>query len=297
MTTELLSRLLEGETLVADGAMGTSLMALGGQPGEAYETWVLQPDRASVVRGVHERYRAAGALIILAATFGANPWRLGAEAAGEHIVELNRVAAQLARDAAPGALIAGSIGPSGRLLAPLGDLDPADAVDGFALQAQGLAAGHADLAWIETMADLAEVAAAIEGVRRADPSLPIVATLVFDGRGRTMMGTTPEQAAETLVELGVAAIGANCGDGPDPVELAVGRLRAAAPGVPIVAKANAGLPVTTADGVVYPATPAEMAGHARRALAAGATVIGGCCGTTEAHIRAMSAAVIPAGAG
>lgn len=297
MTIEPLSALLAGETLVADGAMGTSLMALGGRPGEAYETWVLEPDRAFVVRRVHERYRAAGASIILTATFGANPWRLGAEAVGERVVEVNRVAAQLARDAAPGALIAGSIGPSGRLLAPLGDLDPVDAADGFALQAQGLVAGHVDLAWIETMADLAEVAAAIEGVRRADPALPIVATLVFDARGRTMMGTTTEQAAETLLQLGVAAIGANCGDGPDPVELAVRRLRAAAPGVPIVAKANAGLPITTADGVVYPATPGEMAEHALRARAAGATVIGGCCGTTEAHIRAISAAVIADGAG
>jgi 5-methyltetrahydrofolate--homocysteine methyltransferase len=205
------------------------------------------------------------------------------------------VAAQLAREAAPGALIAGSIGPSGRLLAPLGDLDPAGAADGFALQAQGLVAGRVDLAWIETMADVAEVAAAVQGVRRVDPTLPIAATLVFDARGRTMMGTTPEQAAAALLELGVVAIGANCGDGPEPVELAVGRLRVAAPGVPIVAKANAGLPITTADGVAYPATPREMAQHARRALSAGATVVGGCCGTTAAHIQAIAEALIAEG--
>lgn len=280
-----------GRPVLADGAMGTALMELGGRPGEAYERWVLDPARAPMVGGVHAAYREAGAAIVLSATFGANPWRLGGDPAPDEIVSLNRAAALLARAAAPGALIAGSIGPSGRLLAPLGDLEPAGAADGFEAQARGLVDGGVDVAWIETMADPAEVAAAIEGVRRVAPALPIVVTLVFDVRGRTMMGTTPERVAALLRDLGVAAAGANCGDGPAPVELAIGRMRAADPDLPIVAKANAGLPVATADGVRYPATPDEMAAHALRAVAAGASIVGGCCGTTDAHVRAMAAAL------
>ena len=285
MTESFASLLASGRPIVLDGAMGTQLMAAGAGPGESFERWVLDPVRAETVRAVHRAYRAAGAEILLTDSFGANPWRLGGAPSGD-VEALNRAAAELARGVAGGALVAGSIGPSGELLEPLGTLSRAAAADGFAAQAAGLADGGADLLWIETMSDLDEVRAAFQGARRAAPGLPVVVTLTFQ-RGRTMMGTAAGEAVAVLRDLGVAAAGANCGAGFAEVEAAIAAMRAADPAIPLVAKANAGLPVATADGVVYPGTPAEAAAHARRVVALGASLVGGCCGTTPAHVAAI----------
>jgi len=276
--------------VVADGAMGTELLRAGAAPGERLEPWVLDPSRAPLVAAVHRAYRDAGARIVLTNSFGANPLRLGLPAA--EASDVARGAARLARDAVgPGVVVAGSVGPTGRLLEPFGDLAPAAAREAFEAAISGLVAGSADVVWIETFSDLEEARAAVTAAGAVAPALPVVVTLTFE-RGRTMMGTRPEEAADVLAGMGVAALGANCGNGFEEVERVLPGLAAGAPGLPLVAKANAGRPIATADGgVYYPGTPAEAGAHALRAVAAGARIVGGCCGTTPAHVAAIAAAL------
>ncbi|NDJ85633.1 MAG: methionine synthase, partial [Chloroflexi bacterium] len=158
-------------------------------------------------------------------------------------------------------------------------------------QARALLAGGVDVFWIETMADLREVEAAVEACRRVAPELPVVTTMTFDTGGRTMMGVTPEQAVATLDALSVAALGANCGNGPSEIETVIAAMHKAGPGVPLVAKANAGLPRMVEGRSVYDATPAEMAAYACRLRELGARIVGACCGSTPAHIQAIAAAL------
>ena len=209
--------LAEGGPILADGAMGTSLFANGLQFGDPPEVWNLtHPD---VIRRIQRGFLDAGSRIILTNTFGGNRLRLALHGLSERVDELNRTAAILARaevSAAGGdALVAGDIGPSGEIVQPLGTLDYEIAVDVFREQAASLVAGGVDLIWIETMSDLNEIKAAIEGVRQASPGIALVATMTFDTRGHTMMGVTPEQAVEALVAWGADAVGGNCGNGPD----------------------------------------------------------------------------------
>jgi 5-methyltetrahydrofolate--homocysteine methyltransferase len=267
-------------------------MSDGLEPGEAPETWNLRADRRDRIKAVHAGYVQAGAQIVLTNSFGASPIRLDVHGLMERAAEINLAAAELAREAVgPDIVVAGSIGPVGAFLAPLGELAPDEAREAFAIQAAALAAGGVDVLWIETMADLGEVTAAVEGVRQAAPHLPIVATMTFDSHGRTMMGTWPRDAADAIASLGVAAAGANCGTGPAEIETAIEAMHAASPGTVLVAKGNAGLPRFVGTGTVYDMTPEMGAVHARRARALGATIIGGCCGTTAAHIRAMATAL------
>ena len=194
----------EGAPILADGAMGTMLFLSGLQFGDPPEVWNLtQPD---VVRRIHRGYLEAGSRILLTNTFGGNRLRLGLHRLEERVAELNQTAAILLRsevEAAGGrALVAGDIGPSGAIMAPMGTLDYREAVDVFAEQAAALVAGGVDLIWIETMSDLTEIRAAIEGVRQVAPGIPLIATMTFDTRGRTMMGVTPEQAVEALAAWG-----------------------------------------------------------------------------------------------
>jgi 5-methyltetrahydrofolate--homocysteine methyltransferase len=276
--------------LAADGAMGSSLIARGLPAGMPPEAWLLTPEGAAAVAAVHAEHAAAGAQIVLSATFGASAVRLLEGPAAGRTEEICRAAVAIARAAVPpDCLVAGDLGPTGALLAPYGDLEPAAARAAFAEQAGALAAAGADLLWVETMADLAEARAAVEGARDAAPDVPIVATLTFE-RGRTLFGDRPEAAAAALAELGVAGIGANCGGGFDAVLEVLPGLAAGAPGLLVVAKANAGRPAVAADGTVtYPATPADAAGYARRAVELGASIVGGCCGTTAGHVAAIAA--------
>ncbi|MBK8019942.1 MAG: betaine--homocysteine S-methyltransferase [Chloroflexi bacterium] len=289
-----LAQLLETQsTLVADGGMGTMLFAAGLERGNSPELWnVENPD---AVRKIHADYIAAGAQIILTNSFGGTRLRLAMHGLGDRTTELNRAAAQVARSAADSAahpvVVAGSVGPTGQMLAPLGDLESDDAATIFAEQAAALVAGGVDLLWIETMADLNEVRAAVEGCRRVAPDVPLVATMTYDTHGRTMMGTAPEQAAAVFEGLGLAAHGANCGNGPDELLAALGRMSQANPGAPLIAKANAGLPRMVDNQTVYDAAPPVMADYARRAKAGGARIIGACCGSTPAHIRAIAEAL------
>jgi methionine synthase I (cobalamin-dependent) len=286
--------LAPGTPVLADGAMGTMLFEIGLSSGDPPEAWnVLHPDR---VRLVHRGYLEAGARIVLTNTFGGGRYRLAMHNLEKRVTELNRTAAVLLRaevDAAgTGALVAGDIGPSGEILEPLGTLAYGDAVDAFAEQADALVAGGADVLWVETLAAIEEMQAAFEGIGRVAPGIPVIATMTFDTHGRTMFGVTPEAAAEALLGFGAAAVGGNCGNGADEVLEVVRRMRAAtAPDATIVAKANAGRPQLVGDRAVYPAAPDDAAVYAREAVAAGARIVGGCCGTTAAHVAAMGAAL------
>lgn len=293
MQTTWQALLAAGQPIIADGGMGTMLIARGLPRGTAPELWNVE--RPDDVRAIHRAYIQAGAQIILTNSFGGNRLRLGMHGLAERTAELNRAAARLARaeaDAVPQpVIVAGSIGPTGQMLAPMGTLPPEEAAAAFAEQAEALVAGGADVLWIETMSDLEEVRAAVAGCRGAAPEVPVVATMTFDTRGRTMMGTTPEQATAALSELGVVALGANCGKGPDELEAAIGRMQGAGPGVPLVAKANAGAPRLEGGVAVYDATPDVMAAYALRVRALGAGIIGACCGSTPEHIRAIAGAL------
>ena len=279
--------------ILADGAMGTMLFEAGLQFGDPPEAWNLeQPDR---VQAIHRADLEAGSQIILTNTFGGNRFRLGMHNLQAKVPELNRAAVEIAREAAREAggraLVAGDIGPSGGILLPVGEMQFVEAVAGFAEQAAALVAGGADVIWIETMSDLEEVRAAIEGVRQASPRLPIIASMTFDTRGHTMMGVTPEEAVRALSGWGAAAVGGNCGNGPDEILAVVQKMRAAAPGVVLVAKANAGLPELQNGRAVYRAGPKVMADYALAVSAAGADIIGACCGSTPDHVRAMAKAL------
>jgi methionine synthase I (cobalamin-dependent) len=286
-----------GEPILADGAMGTMLFQAGLQFGDPPEAWNLE--RPDVVRSVHRAYLAAGARILLTNTFGANRLRMKLHGRGAMVDEINRAAAGLLRaevDAArTGALVAGDIGPSGEIVEPLGALPYDEAVDVFAEQAAALANAGVDLIWIETMSDLNEMRAAIQGVRRAAPGIPLIATMTFDTRGRTMMGVTPEQAVTALAAWGADAVGGNCGNGPDELVPVIERMHATAPGVVLVAKSNAGIPGLVDMRAVYTAGPAEMAVEGTRMRLAGATIVGACCGSTPEHVRAIGEALADRG--
>lgn len=279
--------------IVGDGAMGTMLQAAGLTTGGAPEEWnVTRPD---VIKGVYQGYVDAGSQVITTNSFGGTRYRLGRENLQDHVREFNVAAASLAREVADAAdhavLVAGDIGPSGEIMAPLGTLEPADARSAFAEQAAALAEGGVDFFLIETMSALEEVEAAIEGIRSVS-SLPIAATMTFDTRFRTMMGVKPAQALRQLYDWGIRAIGANCGNGPDEIERVIGEMVATKPAdVYLIAQSNAGLPKYQDKKIHYDGTPEVMAGYALKMKALGISYIGACCGSTPAHIAAMKAAL------
>ena len=249
--------------LVVDGAMGTEMFARGLLPGDAPER--MNVDVPKKVQEVHQAYVDAGSDIFLTNSFGGTRHRLSLHTLDDRVVEVNeaagrngRVVADLAGRAGRNVLVAGSVGPTGELIAPLGPLEFADAVVAFAEQAEGLSRGGVDLVWIETMSSLEEVEAAVRGTRqRCD--LPIAVTMSFDTAGRTMMGVTGDDAAKRLTELGVAAMGANCGNNLADTEAAVLEMQAVS-GVPVISKANAGIPQWRGAGAVLQRHPR---GHGR----------------------------------
>jgi 5-methyltetrahydrofolate--homocysteine methyltransferase len=288
-----ISTLLDsGKPILLDGAMGTMLFSAGLKAGGSPEEWnVTHPDE---VKSIHRAYIEAGSQIILTNTFGGSAIRLDSHGLKDRTVELNEAAARNARQEADQAqslvLVAGSIGPTGEMLQPLGLMSFDEARDSFADQARGLAKGGVDLFWIETMSDLEEVKSAIAGIREVS-DLPIAATLSFDTRGHTMMGVKPEQAVEALQDLDIQFIGANCGTGSDELILAIQAIVSAQPKIPVIAKANAGIPEVVGTEVVYSGSPEVMADYAVEVWKQGAKLIGGCCGSTPDHIRAMAEAL------
>jgi 5-methyltetrahydrofolate--homocysteine methyltransferase len=282
-----------GEVILADGGMGTLLLELGLGRGVAPELWnVEQPEQ---VRKIHRDYIDAGAQIILTNSFGGNRRRLSFHDLSERTLELNRAAAQVARLESEAAevpvLVAGSIGPTGALMTPLGELTFESAKSTFEEQAGALIEGGVDVLWVETMSDLEEIRAAIEGCREAATNFPIVATMTFDTHGHTSMGISPQAAMEALGEMNLLAIGGNCGNGPAEIEAVIEIMHQASPDAVLVAKSNAGAPRMEGDRQIYDASPQVMAEHALRVRDLGARIIGACCGSTPEHIRAMGNAL------
>lgn len=280
-------RLQAGEILVADGATATNYQQMGMGIGVAPEEWVFeQPDR---VRALHTAFVTAGADIILTDTFGGTSPRLRESRYADRSRELNRRAAGLAREAAApsGVLVAGSMGPTGMLMQPFGELTPAAAAEAYREQAAALDDGGVDLLLLETFFALDEALAAIDGIRRAS-ALPLVVSFSFDQGTRTMMGLSPTKMVEAILPLGVAAIGANCGRSLADMERVVSELVALNTGIPLWIKPNAGLPRMVGDVARYDTGPAEMAEYASRFMEAGAQVVGGCCGSTPEHIQAIA---------
>jgi len=291
---DILSRLRRGDVLVADGAMGTMLQAAGLPTGASPEGWLLEnPDP---VRGVHAAYIEAGSNMILTCTFGGTRKRLTRPGLADRVAEVNRRAVEVAREAAGDrAYVAGDIGPLGELMVPVGKLTYEEAVDNFAEQAAALAEAGVDVLYIETMSDLNEARAAVEGVQQAisgKASVPIFVTLSFDRGGRTNMGTRPEQAAETLLAMGADAVGANCGATLGMTEGAITAMHAAVPEAILIAKPNAGKPHMVGREEVYDASPEDMADYALKFVSQGVRLVGGCCGSTPAHIQAIARAVV-----
>ena len=279
--------------VITDGAMGTVLFSAGLEQGDPPELWNLKyPER---VAAVHQAYIDAGSQIILTNTFGGSRLRLALHNAQSQVSDANRAAAELLRKVADQngkqILVAGDIGPTGEVMAPYGELAFEDAKDAFREQAAALITGGVDLLWIETMSDLEEVRAAVEGPRQVSKEIPIVTTMTFDTHGRTMMGVTPEQAFETLSGFGVAALGGNCGNGPEEIIEVITKMSTIDPDTTLVAKANAGIPELVQGKAVYRASPETMAEYAVQAYQAGARVIGACCGSTPDHIAAISGAL------
>lgn len=285
---DFLARLGE-RVLVADGATGTNYQNMGIEPGVAPEEWVV--DEPANVRELHRRFVDAGSDIVLTCSFGASSLRLADEALHGRAVEVNRRAAELAREAVgDDVLVAGSLGPTGHLTEPLGPLTHELAVATFAEQASALTDGGVDLLVLETFFSLDEGLWAVEGVQSAS-DLPLVVSYSFDQGTKTMMGLTPTQVVDAFAPLGVVAIGANCGKSLDETDAIVEELAAAADGLPLWVKPNAGVPRMVADRVVYDAGPHDLAAHVARYVECGARMVGGCCGSTPDHVAAVARAV------
>lgn len=270
--------------LVLDGAMGTLLQERGLPAGGCPEEMNRVAPQAVV--GIHAEYAAAGADILVANSFGGNRAKLAHYGLENSVDELNRRAVELARKAGGDKVyVGGSIGPTGRFVEPVGDAGFAEMVDIFAEQITSLAAAGADLITFETFLDIRELRAGVIACHDVC-DLPIIAQMTFDDAGRTVLGTPPAAAAVTLDALQVDVIGSNCGLGIDGIHDVLAGMRQVT-SRPLIAQANAGLPVLKDGHTLFPATPAEMIAYHQRLIALGVRIIGGCCGTTPEHIRAM----------
>jgi 5-methyltetrahydrofolate--homocysteine methyltransferase len=286
-TQTFLSRIYNGEQLVSDGATGTNLIARGLPAGISAETWVLQQSE-SIIQ-LHKDFIAAGADIILTCTFGASSIRLKGSMLEGKSDKINQRAVELAREAAKlsHTYIAGSIGPLGQLLKPLGPISLDDAFESYAAQARSLTQAEADLLVIETQFDMDEIKAAIQGVRSVS-NLPLVVSLSYDRGRRTMMGVSPSQAGKELEALPIDVIGINCGRSLDENLQNLVELRKITK-KPIWFKPNAGLPqLDTQGNTVYETTPEMMGSQVQAWLDSGAQIVGGCCGTSPDHLKEIS---------
>lgn len=279
--------LAEGALIIGDGAIGTALQARGLPAGTMPEAWsATHPEE---VQAVHAAYLAAGAQYLTTNSFGATRIRLGEGGLGGRVAEFNERAVELVRQAAAGrAWIAGSVGPTGKLMQPYGDLSTAEAEDVYAEQIEALLAAGVDLLIVETHHDAEEAGAAVRMALQLG-SVPVFCSFAFNPRGRTMMGLKAADAATRMEALGVSAVGANCGDGPEAVAAAIEQMRAVT-ALPLLAKSNAGIPQLGSDArTIWDIEAEAMARHARRFVELGARIVGGCCGTGPAHIAAIAA--------
>jgi 5-methyltetrahydrofolate--homocysteine methyltransferase len=288
----MLERVARGEILISDGAMGTFLHAQGLGTRDCPESWCIShPD---VVRGIAAAYIAAGSEIVETNSFGGNSFRLEHYQLADKVHEFNFAAAALARQAmGDKGYVAASVGPTAQFLkGEGGKIAPEQLYESFAKQMIALARGGADALCIETMASLTEATQAIRAAKE-NTRLPVICTFTFDARPKgffTMMGVTPQRAAAGAVAAGADVVGANCGNGIDNMIEIARQMRAAAPAVPILIQANAGLPVVEEGKTVFKETPEYMASRVEDLISAGANIIGGCCGTTPDHIAAIAKA-------
>ncbi len=291
MNSDLIAQLAAGDVFITDGATGTNLQRMGLPVGAAGEMWVL--DNPDAIQALNRAFIEAGADIVLTCTFGGTRARLAASGLADQFETVNRKAVELTQAAAAGTdvLVAGSIGPTGQMLAPLGTLTVEDAEADFAAQAQILCESGVDLLVIETQFDLNEASAAVRAVRSVDGEIPLVCSFSYDRGTRTMMGVDPAAMAETIGALGVDVLGINCGRSLGENAQALAQLRRATD-KPIWFKPNAGLPEMDEDGKpAYSVTPKEMGAMAPDWAAAGAQLVGGCCGTSPEHLAEIARAI------
>ena len=293
MKNRFLDRLEKSDVLLADGATGTNLFSMGLEAGAAPELWnVDDPDK---IRALHRGFVEAGSDIILTNSFGGTRQRLKLHQADDRVYELNKKAAEIAREIADGSgreiVVAGSVGPTGELFVPLGALTVDDAISSFGEQMEGLKAGGADVLWIETMSSAEEMQAAATAAGKT--GLPFVVTASFDTAGKTMMGISPADVHSVFasVEPKPTAVGANCGVGASDLLSSVLDMTQADPNAIVVAKANCGIPQIQGEKVVYTGTPELMHTYTQMAIDAGARIVGGCCGTSCDHLKEMRAAI------
>ncbi|RDI74735.1 Methionine synthase I/methyltransferase domain-containing protein [Gaiella occulta] len=288
-TTSFTELLAERGVLIADGATGTNYQTMGMEPGVAPEEWLFDaPER---VVELHRAFADAGADIVLTCTFGATSLRLVEGPLIGRAREVNLRAAELAREGAgEGRLVAGSMGPTGALIEPYGLLTHDACVEAYAEQALALADGGVDLLVLETLFAVEEAVWALEGARSAT-DLPVVVSFSFDMGTRTMMGLSPTNAVAAVASSGVAAVGTNCGRSLEDTDVVVAEVLAAAGEIPVWVKPNAGVPKIVGAEVVYEAGPDMLAEHVARYVEQGARIVGGCCGSTPAHVAAIARAL------
>ncbi len=283
----ILDRLANGETLVFDGATGTYLQNNGLEPGGSPE--LMNATDPDVIAGMAKHYFDAGSDIVLTNSFGGNRFILERYGAGDRLFELNRLAAEHARSVAPeGKYVAGSIGPTGEFIEPLGTATEDELYDTFAEMSKAFEVGGADAVMIETQLAIEEAAIAVRAAKE-NTALVVMATMVFDKGPRgyfTMMGVTPEQAVEGLEEAGADVVGTNCGNGIERMIEIASRMRAVTDKY-LVVQSNAGLPVIRDGETCYLESPEYMAKYYRELADLPINILGGCCGTTAAHIRAL----------
>jgi methionine synthase / methylenetetrahydrofolate reductase(NADPH) len=289
MAADFLTR-IKHSSVLCDGAMGTLLYAKGIFINRSYDE--LNLSQPELIRGIHHDYLQAGAEIIETNTFGANSFRLARHSLADKVRDVNRMGAKLAREAAKSfdVWVAGSVGPLGTRIEPLGKTSFQEARDAFRQQIEALVEGGVDLLILETFGYLEEIHQALLAAKDVNPSLPIVAQVTIDEDGNCLDGSDPETFAPKLTEWGADVIGCNCSVGPVAMLEAMERVRAAT-SLPLAAQPNAGIPRSVEGRNIYLCSPEYMASYARKFVAAGVRLIGGCCGTTPEHIRVMKSAL------
>lgn len=284
----LLERVRAGEILVADGALGTMLMARGLERGKPPESFNLS--RLDALEDIAREYFAAGADIVQTNTFGASRLKLKHYALEGKVREINENAVAAVRNAVAGkAYVSGSCGPTGQFLKPYGDVEPEEMTAVFREQIDALVGAGVDIICVETMTDLREAGCAVKAAKQVAGTVPVIATMTFDQTPKgfyTIMGVSVRDAAEGLAAAGADLIGSNCGNGIEKMVLIAREFKEQSR-LPVVIQSNAGLPELRGVEVIYAETPEYMAERARELMAMGVSVIGGCCGTTPQHIRAL----------
>ena len=282
----------EKSHILADGATGTNLFAMGLETGDPPEPWNV--DHKDRIRALHQGFVDAGSDLFLTNSFGGTSFRLKLHSLEKRVFELNKAAGLIAREVADQAdrrvIVAGAMGPTGEMIEPHGLMTPKEAADAFKAQAEGLAEGGVDVLWLETMYAMEELEAAMEAVK--DIGLPVCATMSFDTAGKTMMGITPSNLAKRSKDLNLSGFGANCGIGaPDLLATINDISKNVDPGTVVISKANCGIPEFVDGNIMYSGTEELMSEYVQIAMNSGAKIIGGCCGTSFDHVRAMRKAM------